>query len=80
MPRSVQTFLLALAVCCAPPAPAENKPADPVGDRVLVYFAKDGAPLGAAEGMIALVSIADLRSGPRHVKWLNAIELRQLGE
>jgi len=178
MPRSVQIFLLAVAVCFAPPAPAENKPADPtpfisrqltisgaveqplvlsvddlrkfpaaqivelvrparpdragekdqklvgvrlrdvlervkpkasghgalktmaivagatdgykvafswheihntaVGDRVLVYFAKDGAPLGAAEGMIALVSIADLRSGPRHVKWLNAVELRQL--
>jgi hypothetical protein len=51
-----------------------------VGDGVLVYFAKDGAPLGADEGQIALVSISDLRSGPRHVKWLRELELRQLGQ
>jgi DMSO/TMAO reductase YedYZ molybdopterin-dependent catalytic subunit len=51
-----------------------------VGDGVLVYFAKDGAPLGADEGQIAMVSVSDLRSGPRHVKWLREIELRQLGQ
>jgi DMSO/TMAO reductase YedYZ molybdopterin-dependent catalytic subunit len=51
-----------------------------VGEGVLVYFAKDGAPLGADEGQIALVSVGDLRSGPRHVKWLREVELRQLGQ
>ena len=52
----------------------------PVGEGVLVYFVKDGAPLGASEGQIALVSISDLRSGPRHVKWLSELQLKQLGQ
>lgn len=51
-----------------------------VGAAVLVVYAKDGAPLDADEGRIALVSGRDLRSGPRHVKWLKTIELRTLGE
>lgn len=49
-----------------------------VGAGVLVVFERDGQPLGDGEGRIALVSGRDLRSGPRHVKWLNRIELRPL--
>jgi len=49
-----------------------------VGDHVIVYFRKDGAPLGVEEGQIALISTTDKRTGPRHVRWLNAIEVRQL--
>jgi DMSO/TMAO reductase YedYZ molybdopterin-dependent catalytic subunit len=52
----------------------------PTGDAVLVLYEKDGQPLTAAEGHIALISGRDLRTGPRHVKWLKTIELRKLDE
>lgn len=42
----------------------------PVGDGVYV-FADD-------EGRIAMISTKDLRTGPRHVKWLNHIEVRKI--
>jgi cytochrome c551/c552 len=50
----------------------------PVGEGVLVYFEKDGKPLGADEGRIALISTRDLHLGARHVRWLNAIEVRKV--
>ena len=50
----------------------------PIGDGVLVVYERDGAPLGDNEGKIALVSLRDTRPGPRHVKWLQSIELRTL--
>ncbi|KAF1048236.1 molybdopterin-dependent oxidoreductase [Xylophilus sp.] len=49
----------------------------PVGAGVLVVFERDGQPLDDGEGAIALVSAQDLRTGPRHVRWLDRIELRQ---
>ncbi|WP_025917433.1 molybdopterin-dependent oxidoreductase [Herminiimonas sp. CN] len=52
----------------------------PVGDGVLVFFEKDGKPLAEDEGRIAMISTKDLRSGPRHVKWLQAIEVRKIVE
>lgn len=52
----------------------------PLGDGVLVFFEKDGAPLGDDEGRIALVSTGDTRTGPRHVKWLKEIEVRKVVE
>lgn len=52
----------------------------PVGEGVLVFFEKDGMPLGDDEGRIALVSAKDVRTGPRHVKWLQAIEVRKIVE
>jgi DMSO/TMAO reductase YedYZ molybdopterin-dependent catalytic subunit len=52
----------------------------PVGDAVLVVYEKDGVPLSADEGHIALISGTDLRTGPRHVKWLKSIELRKVSE
>lgn len=48
------------------------------GDAVLVFFEKNGLPLTADEGMIALISAKDLSTGPRHVKWLSQIEVRKI--
>ena len=50
----------------------------PIGDGVLVVYERDGAPLDDSEGRIALVSVKDTRPGPRHVKWLQSVELRTL--
>lgn len=50
----------------------------PVGDGVMVFFEKDGVPLADDEGRIAMVSTQDIRSGPRHVKWLKAIEVKKI--
>lgn len=48
------------------------------GYGVLVAFDKDGAPLQADEGPIALVALGDLQNGPRHIKWLRELTFRQL--
>jgi len=50
----------------------------PIGDSVYVVYERDGAPLLPAEGPIALVSLADKSPGPRHVKWLQGIDVRML--
>lgn len=50
------------------------------GENVLVLFERDGKPLPHAEGPLALLSADDLRTGPRHVKWLRSIEVRQVVE
>lgn len=50
------------------------------GENVLVLFERDGQPLPHAEGPLALLSADDLRTGPRHVKWLRSIEVRQIME
>lgn len=52
----------------------------PVGDGVLVFFEKDGRPLADDEGRIAMVSSRDTRTGGRHVKWLQAIEVRKIAD
>jgi DMSO/TMAO reductase YedYZ molybdopterin-dependent catalytic subunit len=52
----------------------------PVGEGVLIVYERDGAPLSDDEGRIALLSLKDSRPGPRHVKWLRAIELRTLAD
>ena len=49
-----------------------------VGADVLIAFERDGKPLRDGEGAIALVSLADLRAGARHVKWLSRIEVKRL--
>lgn len=51
-----------------------------LGDGVLVFFEKDGKLLGDDEGRIAMVSSQDTRTGPRHVKWLQSIEVRRITE
>lgn len=50
----------------------------PIGDGAVVVYERDGAPLDDSEGRIALVSLKDTRPGPRHVKWLQSVELRTL--
>lgn len=50
------------------------------GDHVLVVLERNGKPLPDSEGPLALVSADDLRTGPRHVKWLQAVEVRQVAE
>jgi DMSO/TMAO reductase YedYZ molybdopterin-dependent catalytic subunit len=52
----------------------------PVGEGALVIFERDGAPLPASEGPLALVSLRDIQSGPRHVKWLAKVEIRRVGD
>ncbi|MBS0445082.1 MAG: molybdopterin-dependent oxidoreductase [Proteobacteria bacterium] len=46
-----------------------------VGAGVLVVYERDGKALDASEGPIALVSAKDERTGPRHVRWLQRIEV-----
>lgn len=50
----------------------------PVGEGVVVFFEKDRLPLADDEGRIAMISSKDTRTGPRHVKWLKAIEVRKI--
>jgi DMSO/TMAO reductase YedYZ molybdopterin-dependent catalytic subunit len=51
----------------------------PVGDEILVFYEKNGEPLGTREGLIALVSLADANRCNRHIRWLNSIEVRRHG-
>jgi hypothetical protein len=48
------------------------------GDGVIVAYEIDGKPIGIDEGPIALFSLNDTRTGPRHVRWLKRLELKQL--
>lgn len=52
----------------------------PAGEGVVVYYEKNGKALGEGDGEIALISARDTRTGPRHVKWLKAIEVRKLAD
>lgn len=52
----------------------------PIGDGALIVYERDGAPLLDSEGPLALVSLKDTRPGPRHVKWLQSIEVRVLAD
>jgi DMSO/TMAO reductase YedYZ molybdopterin-dependent catalytic subunit len=52
----------------------------PIGDGAMVVFERDGAPLAANEGPFAIVSLKDTQPGPRHVKWLERLELRRVAD
>lgn len=52
----------------------------PIGEGVLVFFEKNGLPLGDEQGRIAMVSTKDIRTGPRHVKWLQGIEVKKIAD
>jgi len=52
----------------------------PLGKGVLVAYERDGKPLLDGEGQFALVSLADDKPGPRHVKWLRSVEVRRVPE
>lgn len=51
----------------------------PIGEGALVYYERDGRPLDDREGRIALISLKDVRAGPRHVRWLQKIEVVRVG-
>ena len=42
---------------------------------MLVAWEKDGKPLDAGEGQLLLISGKDIKTGPRHVRWLDRIEV-----
>ena len=44
----------------------------------MIAYERDGAPLSAQEGPLAIHAPGDTRTGPRHVKWLQRIEVRVL--
>jgi DMSO/TMAO reductase YedYZ molybdopterin-dependent catalytic subunit len=50
------------------------------GAQVMVCYERDGAPLSAQDGPLAILAPGDTRTGPRHVKWLQRIEVRVLRE
>jgi len=52
----------------------------PIGDGAMVIFERDGASLPASEGPLAIVSLKDTQPGPRHVKWLERLEVRRVGD
>ena len=49
-----------------------------IGAGVLVLYANDGKPLADDEGRLALISIHDLHTGPRHVRWLKDVQVRKI--
>ena len=49
----------------------------PIGDGVLVAYEKDGKPLEPGEGQLLLISGKDIKTGPRHVRWLSEIEVKR---
>ncbi|HJE03222.1 molybdopterin-dependent oxidoreductase [Aliarcobacter thereius] len=44
-----------------------------LGDNIIVFYKKNGKYLEDYQGKIALISIDDIRNGPRHIKWLEKI-------
>ena len=46
-----------------------------IGKDVLVAWEKDGKPLDVREGQLLLISGQDIKTGPRHVRWLSDIEV-----
>jgi DMSO/TMAO reductase YedYZ molybdopterin-dependent catalytic subunit len=48
-----------------------------IGKDVLVAYEKDGQPLGPEEGQFLLISGKDIKTGPRHVRWLSDIEIKR---
>jgi DMSO/TMAO reductase YedYZ molybdopterin-dependent catalytic subunit len=51
-----------------------------LGESVILVRSQDGRDILAADGLPALRSLQDIRSGPRHVRWLERIEVRVLGD
>lgn len=46
-----------------------------IGKDVLVAWEKDGKPLDVREGQLLLISGQDIKTGPRHVRNLNSLEV-----
>lgn len=52
----------------------------PIGEGALIAYERDGAPLPDGEGPLALISLKDTNPGPRHVKWLQSLEVRLVAD
>ncbi len=50
----------------------------PVGAGAFVLVEKDGAALPDTEGPLVLISARDLKTGPRHVRWLTSLDVRRV--
>lgn len=48
------------------------------GNHVLVFIEKNGAPIDAKEGYIALIAAKDRYTCSRHIKWLQSITVKKL--
>lgn len=48
------------------------------GESIIVFYKKNGKLLHEDEGKIALVSMDDIKNGPRHIKWLNKIVVNKI--
>lgn len=46
-----------------------------IGKDVLIAWEKDGKPLDVHDGQLLLISGQDIKTGPRHVRWLDRIEV-----
>ena len=47
---------------------------------MLIVLERDGKPLDDREGRIALISLKDTRTGPRHVRWLERLDVVRVGQ
>ncbi len=45
------------------------------GEHILVITGKNNEPLPASEGPFVLRALGDIKPGPRHVKWLEQVEV-----
>lgn len=48
------------------------------GENVIVFYKKNGKLLEPSEGKIALISTDDIKTGPRHIRWLEKIVVRKI--
>ena len=48
------------------------------GENIIVFYKKNGKPLEPSEGEIALISTDDIKTGPRHIKWLEKIIVKKI--
>jgi len=49
-----------------------------LGDNIIVFYKKNGEYLEDYQGKIALISIDDIKNGPRHIKWLDKIIIKKI--
>ena len=48
------------------------------GENVIVFYKKNGKLLNPSEGKIALISTDDIKTGPRHIRWLEKIIVKKI--
>ncbi len=48
------------------------------GENIIVFYKKNGKLLDASEGEIALISTDDIKTGPRHIRWLEKIIVKKI--